>query len=260
MSNIPMKILIIEDDENEWKVYKTIARRRTDIEIVCMTNSSKKGLEEYNLHKPEAIILDLELNNGEGSGFDFIDKIKKIDINSTSKIVVTTNIHSDSVYNFCHDNKIDFIFYKKQQGYSQENVINTLMLLRGYNSTEKVELENFSQKDVDDKIKFLINKELDNIGVSHHLQGRKYFLDAIYFMVKNGDESKVPIVQYLVSEYKKSHSTITRAMQNAIIHAWRVTPLEDLELYYTARINYERGIPTPSELIYYYSDKIKKEI
>ena len=67
-------------------------------------------------------------------------------------------------------------------------------------------------------------------------------------------------MQYLVSVYKKSNSTISRAMQNAILHAWRVTPLEDLCTFYTARIDYERGVPTPTELIYYYAEKIRKEI
>ena len=60
--------------------------------------------------------------------------------------------------------------------------------------------------------------------------------------------------------HKKSSSTITNGIQNAIIHAWRVSPIEDLEKYYKARINYETGVPTPMEFIYYYVDKIKKQI
>ena len=65
-------------------------------------------------------------------------------------------------------------------------------------------------------------------------------------------------VQYLVNKYKKSSSTISRAMQNAILLAWRISPIEDLSSYYTARINYETGVPTPTEFIYYYADKITK--
>lgn len=49
-------------------------------------------------------------------------------------------------------------------------------------------------------------------------------------------------------------------MQNAILHAWRRSSLEDLEKNYTAKINYETGIPTPTEFMYYYADKIKKAI
>ena len=71
--------------------------------------------------------------------------------------------------------------------------------------------------------------------------------------------AKLPtIIQFLVAKYKRSNSTISRAMQNAILHAWRISSIEDLTELYTARINYETGIPTPTEFIYYYKDKIGK--
>lgn len=258
--NKPMRLLIVEDDADECKVYQKKVDRREDAEIVAITNSSTKGIEEVKNYMPDAVILDLELNNGEGSGFDFINTINKLKLKRMPKIVVTTNVHSDSVYDFCHENNIDFIFYKKQQNYSHEKVINTLILLQGFDSKQKVEDCNFDKNTREEVIKNKIRKELDNIGISTHLQGRQYLFDAIFFIIENENKSTTPIVQYLVSIYKKSNSTISRAMQNAILHAWRVTPIEDLCIFYTARIDYERGVPTPTELIYYYAEKIKKEI
>ena len=41
---------------------------------------------------------------------------------------------------------------------------------------------------------------------------------------------------------------------------YNVTAIEDLEKLYTAHINYNTGVPTPVEFIYYYVEKIKKEI
>ena len=79
------------------------------------------------------------------------------------------------------------------------------------------------------------------------------------FIIQNKD-SDTGIVQYLTKVYKKSPSTITNGMQNAIIHGWRVSAVEDLEKYYTAKVNYQTGIPTPMELIYYYADKVEKMI
>ena len=116
-----------------------------------------------------------------------------------------------------------------------------------------------SNDDVNDKLADLINKELDLIGVSTHLKGRKYLFDGICFVIQdNGNGSNISVVQYLVGKYKRASSTISRAMQNAILHAWRISSIEDLSVLYTARINYETGVPTPMEFIYYYSDKIKK--
>lgn len=259
MEKTPITILLVEDDINECQIYKNIAKNNDNISFVAMTNSSTKALEELEIHKPDAVILDLELTDGEGSGFEFIEALKDVPKDKLPKIVVTTNVHSNTVYDYCHINNIDFVFYKKQKNYSRENIINTLMLLRDYKTDKPLNVD-IDDKKLEEKILTKINKELDLIGVGTHLHGRKYLCDAIYFIIQSGDNSKVSIVQNLVGKYKKSSSTISRAMQNAILHAWRITPIEDLSKYYTARVNYETGIPTPTELIYYYADKIKKEI
>ena len=39
-----------------------------------------------------------------------------------------------------------------------------------------------------------------------------------------------------------------------------MSSLEDLAKYYTAKVNYETGVPTPMQFVYYYVDKIKKVI
>lgn len=260
MSNVPIKVLLVEDDIDECNKYKTINDKRSDINLVATTNSSTKAIEYLKYYKPDAVILDLELNNGEGSGFEFIENVAKQSLAKRPNIVVITNVCSDSVYDFCHRNKIDFIFYKKQVNYSQEKILNTLILLNGYENEKNVKYE-VDENVEEDKIRDKINKELELIGISSHLQGKKYLCDAIYFVIKNdAKDSKVSIIQHLVSKYKKSNSTISRAMQNAILHAWRISSLEDLTTHYTARINYETGVPTPTELIYYYADKIKREL
>ena len=105
----------------------------------------------------------------------------------------------------------------------------------------------------------LINNELAQVGITQNLKGRQYIHDAIMFLIQNenGDES---LIQYLSNIHKKSSSTITNGIQNAIIHGWRVSAIEDLEKNYTAKVNYQTGIPTPMELIYYYESKVKKMI
>ena len=259
-----MRLLLIEDDKREWEKFKNIAHKRTDIEFVGMTDSADEGLSLVKRKMPDGIILDLELNEGKGSGFTFLEEIKKLKLDIYPKIVVTTNVYSDSVYDYLHECKVDFIFYKKQDTYSVEGVINTLALLSSYKNKPKNDAKDESSSDDEDTTKIMsekVNKELDLIGISTRLQGRKYLYDAImYLLSKESENEKISINQYLVSKYKRVSSTISRAMQNAIIHAWRVTAPDDLENYYTAKVSYETGIPTPVELIYYYVDKIKKEL
>lgn len=259
----PMKLIVIEDDSKECDAFKRIAKKRKDIEFIKITDSDIDALEIIKKDSVEGVILDLELNkgSGNGNGFVFLENLKKLKLKVIPKIVVTTNVSSDSVYEYLHNNGVDLIFYKGQTNYSQENVINTLVLLRGYNANNVNDKLNIPDKD-DDKnvISDKINKELDLIGIGTHLKGRKYLHDAIYFILDKDTDTNSTVIQYLVKEYKKSSSTISRAMQNAILHAWRISSIDDLTKYYTAKVNYETGVPTPTEFIYYYADKISKNI
>lgn len=261
-----MKLLLIEDDNKECEKFRKIAEKRENIEFIGITNSATEGLKMLKNNVPDGIILDLELNAGQGSGFEFLQKLKELKLKAIPKIVVTTNVYSDSVYDYLHENKVDFIFYKKQESYSIENVINTLLLLKGYtdNSYALITDKNEDGEENTETMKIIsdkINKELDLIGISSHLQGRKYLYDSIlYLLSQESSDERISINQYLISKYKKSSSTISRAMQNAILHAWRISSIEDLEENYKAKINYETGVPTPVEFIYYYVDKIKKTL
>lgn len=55
------------------------------------------------------------MTNGEGSGFGFIKELRKLKLKTIPKIIVTTNICTDSVYDYLHANKVDFIFIKTRQ-------------------------------------------------------------------------------------------------------------------------------------------------
>lgn len=274
MDSKQMTILLIEDNINDCNLFKNYVDSRNDVKFIGITDSDIEGFNYITKFSPDAIILDLELQKGSGNetSINLIEKLYNMNLHPKPKIIVTTVISSNTVYDYLHDKGIDLIFYKKHKNYSVENVINTLLLLNDYseknipqniNFEKNTENTNIINTTNSPNIEKLINKELDLIGIGLHLQGRKYLFDAIYYIVNQdilNSDSKITVVQYLVSKYKRSNSTISRAMQNAILHAWRKSSIEDLETYYTAKINYETGIPTPTEFIYYYADKIKKLI
>ena len=243
--------------------FKKLAEKMNDVTFVKITNSTEEGIKCLKENDIDGVILDLELNSGTGNGFEFLEKLKITKLSKIPKIVVTTNVYSDSVYDYLHQNKVDFIFYKKQENYNVANVINTLLLLNNYTNTASTDIKEIEEEKAKQEklIAEKVNYELDLIGIASHLQGRKYLFDAItYLLSEEGENSQVSINQYLLSKHKRPTSTINRAMQNAIVRAWRVTAIEDLEKLYTAHINYNTGVPTPVEFIYYYVDKIKKEI
>ena len=149
--------------------------------------------------------------------------------------------------------------YKDHANYSYDYVFNKFLNLRELAPKQTVETLKEEIKENEDKVSEYINHEMDLIGITSKLKGRQYVHDAIFYLIQNGNTGE-NVIRYLTKVHKKSSNTITNGIQNAIIHAWRVSSIDDLEKYYTARVNYETGIPTPMEFIYYYVDKIKKKI
>ncbi|MCI8273138.1 MAG: response regulator [Clostridia bacterium] len=262
MKSEAITILIIEDDIKERNKIIECSKSRKDVEIVAATDSDIEGLKEVKMKRPEGIILDIELNNsarGNTDSIQFLSKLKTLEIDYEPIVIVTTHINSKRTYEVLHRNGVDLILYKNHPKYSCDYVLNSFINLRKDDykretiSKEKEEIEER------DRISKCIYKELDLIGIIQKLKGRQYIHDAILYLIEN-ENSEVNVIHHLTKIHKKSGSTITNGIQNAIIHAWRVSPFEELSVHYDARINYETGLPTPMEFIYYYVEKVKQEI
>ena len=260
MDQKPMKVLIIEDDINDCNSFKNCVKDRDDIEIVGITDSDAEGLKYVKTKHPEGIILDLELNNSLSGSIDSLEFLSSLKtLNYEPIVIVTTHVNSKRTYEILHRSGVDLILYKDHPKYTSDHVLNSSISLRKVSSNQKITtIEEVIAND-EEKIANLINCELDLIGVNSKMKGREYIFDSILYLLQN-EKSGANLTQYLIKKHKKSATTITNGIQNAINHAWRISPDEDLEKYYTARINYETGVPTPMEFIYYYVGKIKKMI
>lgn len=262
METKAMKIVVIEDDIEDCNKIKECSRNRSDIEIVAITDSDVKALKIIKEKHPEGIILDLELNNsssGSSDTFGFMSKLKKLNLNYEPIVIVTTYINSKRTYDKFHREGVELILYKAQPNFSYDNVLNDFINLRQDFVENKQKPVEEIFEDNKNKLSDCIYHELELVGISPKMVGRKYLHDAIFYMIEN-PESEISVSQYLTKVYKKSGNTISTGMQNAINHAWRTTAIEDLEENYTAKINVNTGIPTPSEFTCYYRDKVKRLI
>lgn len=260
MESKPMKILIIEDDLTDCNNFIDCIKQRKDVELVGVTDSDIDGLRYVKTKCPEGIVLDLELNNstsGNTDSLEFLSNLKKLKLNYEPIVIVTTHVNSKRTYDILHRNGVDLILYKDHPKYSCNHVLNQFINFRKVTTNESSTSIEEIFIDNEKKISYLINHELELIGVTSKLKGRAYIHDAILYLIQN-EKSDQNVIQYLTKIHKKSETTITNGIKNAIIHAWRVSAVEDLLKYYTARVNPETGIPTTMEFIYYYKDKIKQ--
>jgi len=133
----PMTLLIIEDEAEERARFLECAKAQPGkIKFIGSTNSSVMGFEIMKKHRPEGVILDLELHKGIGSGRDFLNNLKSSGFKPKPIIIVATNTQSDVVYNAVRSLGVDFIHYKKQKGYSPESVIEDFLAFRSLQGDE----------------------------------------------------------------------------------------------------------------------------
>ncbi|MGN0131251.1 MAG: sporulation initiation factor Spo0A C-terminal domain-containing protein, partial [Lachnospiraceae bacterium] len=253
-----MNIILIEDDpvtcQNFMKYIETI----DDMALIEITNNSYRALELVKECLPDAVILDLELNNGEGNGLLFLQELKQSSISPLPYILVTTNISSSTTYDYAHKFGADFIMSKHQENYSEKNAVNLLLMMKDIiQSRRKNITANKSDRPVpssrERQWQRMIARELDFIGISPKAVGYRYLSDAILLIIQGETNN---ISGALGEKYQKTNSSVERAMQNAINKAWRGNDIDELLLHYKARISSEKGVPTLTEFIHYYANKI----
>jgi len=263
-ANKPMPLLLIDDDVAECIRYKEASLHRDDVRFVGMTSSSIEGIQYVKDHMPEAVILDMELNKGVGSGLEFLDELHRTKLPFWPILLLITNNSSELLYELVRDKGVDFIFYKRQSGYGADKVINMALALRktlmgAPRPGLPKEMQTLESPEVlKARIMEKIEAELGLVGVGVHLKGWKYLREAIYqLIVQTGDDDE-SVFTKVARKYKLANSSLSRSMQNAINNAWRVSNITDLQRHYTARINYQTGVPSPTEFVFYYADKVKK--
>ena len=258
--NKPLTILIIEDEPSECEALIQCIELKENLRLVGVTNNTTKAIEYIKDFQPDAIILDLELHKGHGNGLQFLELLQEIRLEIPVYVLVTTNNLSHVTHKGVRKMGADFIMTKSQADYSAQTVIDFLASLKNTIQSNKQVIQNTDKAEPPaEKQQRILNRavtEINRIGIPPGATGRKYLLDAIIMVVNNQTEK---IYSTIATKYTKSETSVERAMQIAIEKAWRTTDIEDLEKYYTARVNSIRGVPTIKEFVYYYGEKIKSE-
>lgn len=253
-------ILLVEDDPQTCQKFVEYIDTKEDIVLVNTTNSSAKALSDISYYMPDAVILDLELHYGAGTGLDVLSGLPMT--NTRPYIIVTTNNSSEYTYEYARHLGADFIMYKHQQDYSEKNVIDFLYSLRNIIKRKKGNFiphtdELDTPENRNKRISRMIDHELNIIGISPKSVGYKYLEDAIGIIMNNPSSNICSIV---AQKHKKSEPSVERAMQYAINKAWNQSDIDVLAEHYTARITSDKGTPTITEFIYYYANKIKRAL
>ena len=255
-----LTILLIEDDETACAEIIHYIDTLDDVCLSGVTNRSDTAIELVTATLPDAVILDLELHQGGGNGLTFLHNLNQLTLSKRPYILITTNNSSNFTHESARKLDADFIMTKYEVNYNGKYVIDFLQTIRDTIMSTRLVPKNLEPMDApmptSNRILQRIHRELNLIGISPKAIGFQYLTDAILLVIQN-TESRLPKI--LAKKYKKSDTSIERAMQNAINRAWRTNDPDELLHYYTARINPERGVPTTTEFVFYYASMIKTD-
>ena len=257
-------LFVVEDDKATCLAYEEYCKSRDDVFLIGTSAYPDEALKMTEEYKPNAVVLDLELTYGRGTGFDYLRGLDGISAESRPYILVVTNNISQTTYSIARKLGADFIIAKSQPDYSEEYIVNFLRSIIDSIPEAKPRRDVGSlaakQRIEDDYNRRRLKKigtELDIIGISPRFKGRNYLRDAIEMICRR---DQTYICNEIGSKYGKTAASVERAMQNAIDHAWKTTDISTLEEHYKAYINPRKGVPTLTEFIYYYADKIKNSM
>ncbi|MGN1130043.1 MAG: sporulation initiation factor Spo0A C-terminal domain-containing protein [Ruminococcus sp.] len=256
-------LILIEDDIKTCNEYKTRIPYYGQLILTGITSDAEEAIEIIKKQPPTAIVLDLELHKGKGNGLSFLMELNKLNLPKKPFVLVVTNNISTVTHSAARNLGADFVITKNQNDYSVEMILNFLLTLEGTGVTLDSPKTNRTVSEFKSSISYIekmqdqINKELDSIGVSPKLKGRQYLRDAIELTC---NKKRSNLCAEIAKSYSKTDASVERAMQTAINHAWHNTDIETLEKNYTAYINPRKGVPTVTEFIYYYADKVKRTI
>lgn len=255
-----LRILIIEDESSVCNRFQAEIEDTIDMKCVACTASSTEAVTLVQTHLPDVVVLDLELTNGQGNGLDFLQRLKQVSLAISPYIVVTTNNSSTITHDCARELGADFIFYKHQDDYSESAVLEflrttanvILRMQKQYNPHSK-KTESLAERH--QRLRSKITAHLHVVGINPKHKGFTYLVDAILYTIDGNTDS---VSAYLSEKYRKSKTSVERAMQHAIEHTWRNTDINTLLEHYTANISAERGVPTMTEFICYYANILRE--
>lgn len=256
-----INLLVVEDDNDICLEYEAYCKSLDDVFLIGTSGDSDEALSITKEFLPNAVVLDLELFYGKGSGFDYLTKLDQLHLQILPYILVVTNNLSKVTHAVCRNMGADFIMLKSQPDYSiptvvnmLRSVINSIPDMKPAQKTCSPAIKKRIEDDYNKRLVQRITTELDIIGISARYKGRNYLRDAIEMICH---KEQTYICNEVAKKYSKSSASVERAMQNAIDHAWKTTDITTLEEQYKAHVDPKKGVPTLTAFIYYYADKVK---
>lgn len=239
-----IRILLLEDNQEKRLEFNYQIQQHERLVLCGETGSEKEGLKLLKNRDVDVVILDLELE--EGNGIQFAEEMRKLPIRQPF-VVVTTNNCSLSILQYLRTElKVDFIFQKTNMSYTARQVLDIIEKVYKYHSEPNPRVAD--EKEI---LKERIGRELQNMGFLPSA-GRDYLIEVFLFLAEHPDDS-LHVSKIIYPEIAEHHRTepanVERAIRTAIERVWSTSNLMTLSKYYPYDVKNKNGRPSNGEFI-----------
>ena len=257
-----IKILMVEDEKYVVDQYRSLTETQSGMNIVYDTGSERNALRYLSRHKIDVIILDLELQ--EGDGVSLLSEIEEQKLDKPFTVVVTNTV-SNVTLSYLRIHGADYVYQKMNAAYSPMRVISVIQKIYPYKHFAKPCKEHpivmeFNRQQAEIVMRSNLIRELEMIGIKRKLVGFDFLVEAVMIYV-NSSEEDVHITNDIYPEVAKIKQTTTmsveRSIRCAIESAFTRADIMRLHRYYPFPYDDERGRPTNTQFIANMADRIR---
>lgn len=242
--NDRIKVLLVEDDSNIRLSFAAYIAQNSLFELCGETGSETTGMRLLQEQLPDVLILDLELE--EGDGVNFATEMRQLTIRQPFTIILTNN-SSEHILNYLRsDLKMDFILQKSNASYSPKRVLSIASRTYKHYSHHSTQLPIESTA----YMKTRIQADFRCMHFDFSMKGTVYLVDALMELY---DPNSPLITKQLYITIGKKHNTaagnVEKAIRKSIERTWNTARLSDLSQYYTYETANKNGRPTNGEFL-----------
>ncbi len=260
MSVNNIRVLLVEDNRNACYEFEECMKDWGEFTLVARTGRQSEAIEYVMSREVDAVILDLELEEGDGIGFLEELKGKVVD---KPFIIVTTNTLSETILQMVRERGADFIYQKTNLNYSPHQILDFIKKsIKFHMPAEKntyMSNKEYVKAKEDEMFKRHVAMVLAGMGFLASYKGTNLVRDAIIIVADNENMMQVTkhVYPLLAKRYDMTPNSVEKNIRTAIEQTWLNSDPEKLAKAYPFAINSDNGRPTNMNFICNMSGMLK---
>lgn len=257
-----VKLMVVEDEPQVREEFRRAISKYQEMQLAYETDSEPQALDYLEMHTVDAVVLDIELREGDGVSF-----LSEIETRGLKKpfIIVVTNTGSHITLRYLRANGVDYIYQKSNRTYSAERVLSVIEKLYPYQNAENyrknLHVESLLSQENEDRItRKYIENELEKLGFRRSQTGFRYIAEGI-FQLMNDKEGHLKIsaevYPFIAKKYHTTQEAVASGIRNAIETVFKGASIKNLQTYYPYDYDKETGRPTNAEFLKNMAERLK---